>query len=95
MDLFDERSSVKPHLLLQSCEESGVEQSLDGLQNRHGYAVQLGSVGALVMLGVLGGAGEVRAAVRRGQQCEALDPLQSALGDRPIIHGDGSGDPTF
>lgn len=44
--------------------------------------MQIGSVGALVVLGVLGTAAGAQATVRRGAQCEAVDQLQVALGDR-------------
>ena len=57
--------------------------SLDDRENSRSIpAIQLGSVGALVVLGVLGSAGGAQAMVRRGAQCEAVDQLQMALGDR-------------
>lgn len=67
-------------LLVEPCTaEASSGETVNRLSNP---AMQIGSVGALVVLGVLGTAGAAQATVRRGAQCEAVDQLQVALGDR-------------
>ncbi len=71
---------VSMSLLVEPC---AADASLGETVNRLSTpAMQIGSVGALVVLGVLGTAGSAQAMVRRGAQCEAVDQLQVALGDR-------------
>lgn len=83
LELLVDGSSVgsegQPKLIARTTEASP-ECRQEGLSSSQ--LLQLGSMGALVALGVLGGAGTAQAAVRRGAHCPAVNQLQVALGDR-------------
>ncbi len=79
LELFADRSSVgQASKLAPMAADMKPEEGLVP----HSNVLQLGSLGALVVLGVLGGAGTAQAAVRRGAHCPAVNQLQVALGDR-------------